>query len=194
MTIICLSLFIGNSFCYSAEKDAIYKNIDKCVEKSYEVYNSTWATPLLKHNIKNRIKYLEWKKGHIKSKSVKKSSNSKLNTNDIKLGNTNSNNPFKLGKSYCFPNPSKSVSPTIHIETGLADKVEVFIYDISGKKVEEFSINSEPLLIDDGKGSEYAYEKEFDISKLGSGVYLIYFKSYKANETLKGRFKCAIIK
>ncbi|MBI4667765.1 MAG: T9SS type A sorting domain-containing protein, partial [Elusimicrobia bacterium] len=103
---------------------------------------------------------------------------------------------FKMGEAYCFPNPATgSQKPTFHIETGLADKVELRIYDISGELIHETTLDVPPQVIDDGQGPQYAYEYPWDASRVGSGVYVYVIQSFKAGEgTLKKMGKCALVK
>mgnify|MGYP001605106750 CR=1 FL=1 len=65
---------------------------------------------------------------------------------------------FKLDKVYAYPNPAVGVKhPVIHIEAGLADKVEIKIYNNTGKSVEEAVLTEPPKVIN----GVYAYEYKF---------------------------------
>ena len=55
---------------------------------------------------------------------------------------------FKLGESYCYPNPAKQTSPTLHFEAGLADSLTLRIYDTSGSLLEERVLPGEPGIVD----------------------------------------------
>lgn len=101
---------------------------------------------------------------------------------------------FKLGEAYCYPNPAKRTNPTFHIETGLADKVELKLYDTSGDLVHETVLSGPPLVIDDGQGPQYAYEYQWDIKNAGSGVYVFSMTATKGDKTLKKTGRCAVIK
>ena len=101
---------------------------------------------------------------------------------------------FRLGEVYSFPNPAMRTNPTFHIEVGIADKVEIRIYDLSGDLVHETSLSGNPRLIDDGQGPQYAYEYTWDVSDVGSGVYVYVMIARKGSEKIKKVGKCAVIK
>jgi hypothetical protein len=101
---------------------------------------------------------------------------------------------FRLGEVYCYPNPAKRTNPTFHIETGLADKVELKLYDVSGDLVHETTLSGAPRLIDDGQGPQYAYEYQWDVRNAGSGVYIFSVTSRQGDKTLKKTGRCAVIK
>ncbi|MFC1521730.1 NosD domain-containing protein [Elusimicrobiota bacterium] len=106
------------------------------------------------------------------------------------------NQDFVLGEVYAFPNPAKrGKKPTLHIEAGLADKVDIRIYDIAGDLVHEASLAETPQVIDDGNGENYAFEYEWDISNIQSGVYIYSVTAQKdGHKNLMKAGKCAIIK
>jgi hypothetical protein len=101
---------------------------------------------------------------------------------------------FKLGEVYCYPNPAKKTNPTFHIETGLADKVELKVYDTSGDLIHETVLPGIPQVIDDGQGPQYAYEYLWDVKNAGSGVYIFSITAKKGDKTLKKTGRCAVIK
>jgi len=99
---------------------------------------------------------------------------------------------FVLGEYYSFPNPAKNgKNPTIHFECGLADKVEIRIYDISGELVHSVTVNGEPLPVN----GRYAYEYTWDISDVASGVYIYCIQAKKSGyPEIKVKKKLAVIK
>ncbi|MBI4802202.1 MAG: right-handed parallel beta-helix repeat-containing protein [Elusimicrobia bacterium] len=102
---------------------------------------------------------------------------------------------FELGEIYAFPNPAKrGINPAIHIEAGIADRIDINIYDITGQLIKSAILTGSPQLIDDGQGAEYAYEWTWDASNTGSGVYIYVVKAHKNGETLKAIRKLGIIK
>ena len=101
---------------------------------------------------------------------------------------------FQLGEVYCYPNPAKKTNPTFHMETGLADKVELKIYDVAGDLVHETVLAGMPQVIDDGQGPQYAYEYLWDAKDAGSGVYIFSMTAKKGDKTLKKTGRCAVIK
>ncbi|HAN03968.1 MAG: hypothetical protein A2X29_00905 [Elusimicrobia bacterium GWA2_64_40] len=101
---------------------------------------------------------------------------------------------FSLGEVYCFPNPAKRTNPTFHIETGLADKVELRLYNTAGDIVHEKILAGQPQLIDDGQGPQYAYEYPWNVGNVGSGVYIFSMTARRGDKTLKKTGRCAVIK
>ena len=86
---------------------------------------------------------------------------------------------FKLGEVYSYPNPARSgKNPTIHIESGIADYLDIRIYDVSGEKVHEARIDSPPKIIND----KYAYEYTWNTSGIPSGVYIYILIANKQGE------------
>ncbi|HOJ87287.1 MAG TPA: T9SS type A sorting domain-containing protein, partial [Elusimicrobiales bacterium] len=121
-------------------------------------------------------------------------------SNNVKLNKTNkswiktevaiNDLVLKKGEMYCYPNPAIDKNPKLHIEVGYAEKVEIVIYDISGRIKDKLSIKGEPEHTVNG----YAYETEWKAEGVGSGVYIMEVKANKGSEKVSGRIKCAIIK
>jgi len=87
---------------------------------------------------------------------------------------------FRLGEAYAYPNPARGGErPVIHIETGLADRVTVRLFDVSGRQVAVLAKEGLPSLIDDGQGPQYAYELAWEGS-IASGVYFFVARAEKA--------------
>jgi hypothetical protein len=86
---------------------------------------------------------------------------------------------FILGEVYFFPNPAVSKNPTIHMECGIADSVEMRIYDVAGDLVHETRIEQAPQVIN----NKYAYEYAWDSSGIASGVYIYVVVAKKSGET-----------
>jgi len=83
---------------------------------------------------------------------------------------------------YAFPNPSRrGQAVTIRAQVGLADSVEVNIYDVSGRQVHSAVFGS-PVVLDDGngKGPQYTYDYSWNVSGAGSGVYIYAVTAKKA--------------
>jgi hypothetical protein len=100
---------------------------------------------------------------------------------------------FKLGEVYAFPNPSRhGKKPTIHIEVGLADSVDVRIYDVSGQILHETTLTS-PQVVDDGNGPQYAYEYTWN-EDIPSGTYIFAMNAKKGSDGLKKISKLAVIR
>ena len=106
---------------------------------------------------------------------------------------------FVKGEIYSFPNPAKGgKKPTIHIECGIADRVEIKIYNIAGEIVHSVELDNSFLITFTPPGEiglKYAYEYTWDIGNIASGVYIYLIgaekSGYKRITELK---KLAIIK
>ncbi|MDD5687084.1 MAG: hypothetical protein PHE88_04545 [Elusimicrobia bacterium] len=100
---------------------------------------------------------------------------------------------FVLGEIYSYPNPAKNgKTPTIHIECGIADKIEIKIYNIAAEHVHSVELNgTQPLTIN----SKYCYEYNWDISNVASGVYIYVIRAKKAGyPDIKATGKAAVVR
>jgi len=99
---------------------------------------------------------------------------------------------FRLGEVYSFPNPAKrGKSPTIHFESGIADRVEINIFDIAGELVHSSEITDKPEVVN----NKYAYEYGWNVSSIASGVYIYLIRAKKSGEKeIKVVKKLAVIK
>ena len=78
---------------------------------------------------------------------------------------------FRFGEVYVYPNPAVGgKKPTFHVECGIADKVKITIYTVSGRIAHEHTITGTPQAINDGTGLSYAYEYVWT-EHIPSGVY-----------------------
>ena len=91
---------------------------------------------------------------------------------------------FGLRAAYVFPNPARGVSATtIRIQPGLADSVEVHIYDLTGRRVHASSDFRFSVLDDgNGLGAQDTYDHVWDVSGVGSGVYSFVITAKKAGQ------------
>jgi len=81
---------------------------------------------------------------------------------------------FGFKAAYAFPNPARGQSSvTIRVQPGLADSLEVHVYDLSGRKIHTSSDFRSIGAFDDGngQGQQFTYEHVWDVSGIGSGVY-----------------------
>ncbi len=85
---------------------------------------------------------------------------------------------FHLREAYAFPNPVRGVSAvTIRIQPGLADSVEVRVYDLAGRKIHtssnfRFSITS----------GENTYDHAWNVAGVASGVYSYVIRARRAGQ------------
>ncbi|MFH2070005.1 MAG: hypothetical protein ABIJ11_02175, partial [Elusimicrobiota bacterium] len=81
-----------------------------------------------------------------------------------------SDGEFKLGEVFAYPNPAKGgMKPTLHIEVGAADRVEIKIYNIAAELVHTAEIagtNYKTI------NTKYCYEYTWNVSDIASGVYI----------------------
>ena len=93
---------------------------------------------------------------------------------------------FALRAAYVFPNPVRGQqTATFRIQPGLADSVEVHVYDLSGRKIHSSSDFRSMGAYDDGNGlgAQYTYDHVWDISGVGSGVYTYIITAKKAGQS-----------
>lgn len=172
---------------------------DKRTDKLYELYNSTSTPtsqkPRLKHfiNRRERIEQIRNSSHAAKNRALSVPASAKA-TGVSSAVSLAADTAFKMGEVYCYPNPAKKTNPTFHIETGLADKVELKIYDVSGDLVHQATLIGVPQQIDDGQGPQLAYEHLWDIKNAGSGVYIFSIISRHGDKTLKKTGRCAVVK
>ncbi|MFA5860026.1 MAG: DUF4382 domain-containing protein [Elusimicrobiota bacterium] len=107
--------------------------------------------------------------------------------------NTGPNPEFKLGEVYSFPNPAKyGKNPVLHIEVGIADKVDIGIYTIAGELIYTTNIDGNSASVVNNK---YCYEQEWDSGGYASGVYIYLIKAHKSGYAdIKAVKKLAVIK
>lgn len=92
---------------------------------------------------------------------------------------------FGFKAAYAFPSPVRGAGPvTIRVQPGLADSVEVHIYDLSGRKIHSSSDFRSLGAVNDGNGlgNQFTYEHVWDVSGIGSGVYTFVVVARKAGE------------
>jgi hypothetical protein len=91
---------------------------------------------------------------------------------------------FGLKASYVFPNPVRGTrQATIRIQPGLADNVEVHIYDLTGRKVHSSSAFMQSTTDDgNGLGAQFTFDHIWDVSGVGSGVYTYVITARKAGQ------------
>lgn len=87
---------------------------------------------------------------------------------------------------YTYPNPAKGDRLTFKFSLNYNADVEIRIYNIAGEMVDKIEINNVPAL--------KIIEKEWDIRKFASGVYVYVFQANAAGRSKKIEKKLAIIK
>jgi hypothetical protein len=115
-----------------------------------------------------------------------------LNNKKISETDNTVNSTFKLGEVYCYPNPAKNgKNPTFHIECGIADNVELRIYNIAGEMIYFVNLTKNLTL----ENNKYVYKYSWDVSNVPSGIYIYSIKAERTNEIpIKVVKKLAIIK
>ena len=101
---------------------------------------------------------------------------------------------FRLGEVYVFPNPAlRGAAPTFHIECGVADSVKIRVYTVSGRHAHEHTLTGMPAVVDDGSGSEYAYEYAWG-GHIPSGVYYYHIEAARGGQKLRKTGKFAVVR
>ena len=96
----------------------------------YDLYNSTSTPTSYKRVLKHAIDRQE-RAGQMRNKTRRPSQKLALAVSaqsgvaGMAVPLSGANTEFRLGEVYCYPNPAKRTNPTFHIETGMADKVEI---------------------------------------------------------------------
>ena len=185
---LCAAVCLVPSFCISGGEKS---------EKIYQLYNST-ATPkayrqVLEKAIPRREEALASRAG-LKAAAKKRAAAARTAAVSATVAPSSADATFRLGEVYCYPNPAKKVNPVFHIEAGLADKVELAIYNTAGESMHQAALTGIPQLIDDGQGSQYAFEYSWDVSRVASGVYIFGVTARQGDKTLKKTGRCAVIK
>ncbi|MCR4295579.1 MAG: hypothetical protein NUW21_08595, partial [Elusimicrobia bacterium] len=92
---------------------------------------------------------------------------------------------FSMRDAYAFPNPSRNGAVvTFRMQPGLADSVEVRVYDVSGRRIHSSSNFRFIGAFNDGngKGTQNTYDHAWDVSGIGSGVYAYVMTARKAGQ------------
>lgn len=101
---------------------------------------------------------------------------------------------FRLGEVYVYPNPAlRGAVPVLHIETGIADRVNILIYTVSGRQAHEHTLTGLPVALDDGNGLSYAYEYAWRDS-VPSGVYYYHLEAEKGGQKIRKSGKFAVVR
>jgi len=91
---------------------------------------------------------------------------------------------FGLRASYAFPNPSHhGAAVDLRIQPGLADSVDLHVYNSSGKRVLSTTLTAVNFIDDgNGLGPQDTYDYVWDVGGIGSGVYTFVFDAHRAGE------------
>jgi hypothetical protein len=104
---------------------------------------------------------------------------------------------FAVHAAYAFPNPSRSGAPVVfRVQPGQADSVSVRVYDLSGRLVHDSSLRDAGSLDDgNGFGAQFTFEHAWDVSGVGSGVYVYIVTGRKAGAgDIRATGKIGVIK
>ncbi|MBI5201198.1 MAG: hypothetical protein HY925_06400, partial [Elusimicrobia bacterium] len=104
---------------------------------------------------------------------------------------------FAFRDLYAFPNPANAGrSPTIRLQVGQADAVELRIYDVSGELVHGAQLTSARVVDDGGgKGPQVTYDYEWNTGGIGSGIYLYAVTAHRSGQTdIRKAQKLAVVK
>ncbi|MDP3541634.1 MAG: IPT/TIG domain-containing protein [Elusimicrobiota bacterium] len=105
---------------------------------------------------------------------------------------------FYFRDAYAFPNPSRGGAlVTFRIQPGLAETVELRVYDLSGRRIHSSSDFTFRGAIDDGngKGAQNTYDHVWNVSGVGSGVYNFVIKaSQRGHKPITKNGKVGVIR
>jgi len=97
---------------------------------------------------------------------------------------------FYLRDHFAYPNPVRGGLVTFRVQPGLADTVEVRVYDVAGRRV-----HSSSDFAHTAPGGEHQYEHVWNVSGIGSGVYTYAIRASRAGQkTINKTGKVGIIK
>ncbi|MBI4397208.1 MAG: T9SS type A sorting domain-containing protein [Elusimicrobia bacterium] len=98
---------------------------------------------------------------------------------------------FRFQNVYAYPNPARKTNPSVRVEVGVADSVQISIYDVSGRLVHEAVVTDAPA---EAEG-RYVYEYVWDAADAPSGIYLVSVRALKAGEKdILKTLKLAVLK
>lgn len=100
---------------------------------------------------------------------------------------------FVLRDAYAYPNPARGgVNPKIRLETGVADSVEIKIYNVAAELVAEGRLDGTSYKT---SGGVCYYEQPIDATRFASGVYICHILARKsASPDIKVIKNFAVIK
>lgn len=163
----------------------------------YEIYVSSDAPPHYKRLIESEVRREKREQRVLDAQQKEDSSSTGTPSSQGALSaqaslSATADPAFVLRDIYAYPNPARgSERPTFHIEVGIADKVEIRIYNLAGELVEAQEITSPPKVIN----GVYAYEYRWEAHGAASGVYLYLVRAFKQGRpTIKALKKSALIK
>lgn len=103
----------------------------------------------------------------------------------VKAKTLDPSSEFKLGEVSVSPNPAKGgEAPVFHIETGIADSVNIKIRTVSGLVTHERAITGMPQVLDKGGNTVYAYEYTWE-GRIAGGLYHYTIEAVKAGQKLE---------
>ncbi|MFA5859840.1 MAG: T9SS type A sorting domain-containing protein, partial [Elusimicrobiota bacterium] len=162
-----------------------------------KVYITATAVPFNQYSLtQNKIQFIVRNKklqlGYSEICTAKTSDSSQL-YGALKFVQSGPDPTFKLGEVYSFPNPAKyGKNPVLHIEVGIADKVDIGIYNIAGELIYTTNIDGNSASVVNNK---YCYEQEWDSGGYASGVYIYLIKAHKSGYAdIKAVKKLAVIR
>jgi len=99
---------------------------------------------------------------------------------------------FTGGKVYVYPNPSGGkTAPTFYVEAGIADRLEISVYNLEGDMVHHGEISGRPRQ----KSGILYYEYRWETGETAAGTYIAIIESYMHGKiTFRAMAKLAIAK
>ena len=98
---------------------------------------------------------------------------------------------MELGEIFAFPNPARGNNVTIHVEAGLAEQVQIRIYDEVGSLIHQAEMFGDPTK---GVNNRWSYEYRWDTTGIPPGAYLYAVQATHSRKTVRTLNKFAIVK
>jgi hypothetical protein len=96
-----------------------------------------------------------------------------------------------LTAAFSFPNPAPpGQNPRFHVEAGIADSVDIRVYNAAGENVHEISLTGTPPQIN----GVYAYEAEWNVSDAAPGIYRCVVTVNRGGNKQQSKFRLAVVK
>ena len=168
-------------------------------DQVYQLFFSSSTPPQYKRIVSQLIRMNDLAAGRpVKPASLLPATTPALSTVSVSAQVLAADPTFTFHDFYSFPNPVRGQNTvTLRVQPGLADSVEVRVYDLSGRRVYASSSFNNRGAFDDGNGlgPQFTYDHVWDVSGIGSGVYRYVVTAKKAGQTdIAKSGKVAVVK
>ncbi|MBI4055657.1 MAG: hypothetical protein HY402_05960, partial [Elusimicrobia bacterium] len=99
---------------------------------------------------------------------------------------------LEFGEVFVYPNPAAHPQqPTLHIEVGTVEEVEIQIYDLAGTAVDRIELRGGPRV---GINGKLAYEHVWDTQNVAAGGYAALIRASSGGSSIRRTVKFAVVK